>query len=530
MRGRGRADSAWVPDPAWLHPERAAQEGEEISAGFLLLVTLLAAAVRLYHLGAQPLWVDEEMTWAMLRPDAGLLLGRQLLDEIQGPLYLAAAWPLAREFGLSEFWLRAPAALAGLLAVPLAGLLGRRLCGARTGRLLALLLAVSPFHLWYSQEARGYSFLMFFAILSTLAFLRLAEAPGGGRALGYALAAAGLAWSNLSGLFLIGAQAVAALVVVRPRGARARWLWLTAFALAGLAALPWLLRASGILAVDRLVPGAAAGAALRGETTFSPLALPFTLFAFLFGYSLGPSLAELHQADRLAVVREQWPVLAAAAAASAVVLAAGVARLGRRTGTLLAIWIGLPVLAISLLAVKNVKPFNPRYLAATFPLLLLIAARGLGSLPRRLGRAGGFLLCGLCLWSLWGYYHDARYMKEDVRAAAAWVGQRAEPGDPVIVPVVTRVWNLYHQGPGRVVPMWEAQPVTDAATAQAYLQNRMAGARHGFLVVSRAWEIDPDGRLPAALAAEARVVEEARFPGVRVLEWRRDAPAAGDGR
>jgi len=528
VRSRRRADSAWVPDPAWLHPERAAQDEEEISAGFLLLVTLLAAAVRFYHLGWQPLWVDEEMTWAMIRPDAGLLFGRQLLDEIQGPLYLASVWPLVRKFGLSEFWLRAPAALAGLLAVPLAGLLGRRLCGARTGRLLALLLAVSPFHLWYSQEARGYSFLILFAIVSTLAFLRLAEAPRGGRAVGYALASAAMVWSNLSGLFLIGAQAVAVVAVVRPRGARVRWLWVVAFTLMVLGALPWLLRAAGILAVDRLVPGAAAGTALRGETTFTPLALPFTLFAFLFGYSLGPSLAELHHADRVAAVRAHWPVLAAAAAAAAVVLTAGVARLGRRTGILLAIWIVLPTAAISLLALQNVKPFNPRYLAATFPLLLLVAARGLGGLPRRLGRAGGFLLCGLCLWSLWGYHGDVRYAKEDVRDAAVWVGGRAEPGDPVIVPVITRVWNLYHQGPGRVVPMWETTVVADAATARAFLATRMAGASHGFLVLSRVWEIDPDGRLPAALAAEARVVDEVRFPGVRVMEWRRDQVGAGE--
>lgn len=527
MSSRRRADSAWVPDPAWLHPERVAPDAEEISGGFLLLVTLLAAVVRFYHLGWQPLWVDEEMTWAMIRPDAGLLFGRQLLDEIQGPLYLAAVWPLAREFGRSEFWLRAPAALAGLLAVPLAGLLGRRLCGARTGRLFALLLAVSPFHLWYSQEARGYSFLMLFAIVSTLAFLRLAEAPRGGRVVAYALAAAAMAWSNLSGLFLIGAQALAAVIVIRPRGARARWLWAAAFTLALLGALPWVLRASGILAVDRLVPGAAGGAALRGETTFSPLALPFTLFAFLFGYSLGPSLAELHQVDRIAAVRAHLPVLAAAAAASAVVLAAGVARLGRRTGSLLAIWIAVPAAAVVLLAVQNVKPFNPRYLAATFPLVLLIAARGLGGLPRRLGRAGGFVLCGLCLWSLWGYHGDPRYAKEDVRDAAAWVGGRSEPGDPVIVPVVTRVWNLYHQGPGRVVPMWETPTIANAAAARACLATRMAGASHGFLVLSRAWDIDPDGRLPAALAAEARVVDEARFPGVRVMEWRREPAGAG---
>jgi hypothetical protein len=115
-----------------------------------------------------------------------------------------------------------------------------------------------------------------------------------------------------------------------------------------------------------------------------------------------------------------------------------------------------------------------------------------------------------------------------VSQAAVWVGERAESGDPVIVPVITRVWNLYAQGPGRVVPMWETRPVADAATARAYLATRMAGASHGFLVLARAWDIDPDGRLPAALAADARVVEEARFPGVRVMEWRLDPPEAGE--
>jgi len=525
---RGRADPAWVPDPGWLRPDRTTPE-EGVSGRFLLLVTLLAAAVRLYHLGFQPLWVDEEMTWAMVRPDAGLSLGQQLRDEIQGPLYLAAVWPLVRWAGFSEFWLRLPAAVAGTLTAPLVALLGQRLCHGRSARLAALLLAVSPFHLWYSQEARGYAFLVFFATAASLAWFALARRPSAGRALGYAALGAATALSNFSGLFLLAGQAVAVPLVARPRGARAWGAWIGAWLLIALAAAPWLLRASGILAMDRLLPGADAGAALRGDTTFSAFALPYAAFALFFGYSLGPSLADLHAPDPLAAARPWWPLLAAAALAVAAPLVAGASRLGRRSGLLAAAWVAVPVATVVTLALRNFKPFNPRYLAAVLPLLLIVTAHGLGSLPRRLGRLCGFALLALLLWSLHGYHGSPRYAKEDVRDAAAWIGGRAEAGDAVLVPVVTRVYSLYHQGPGRVVPFWGVPALTDDDVARAALRERLGDASHGFLVLARAWEIDPGDRLAGQLAAEAAIVAQASFPGVRVLEWRRPGGAPETG-
>lgn len=519
------ANRVWVPDPGWLRPEGGPQ-GERLSGRFLLLITLIAAAARLYRLGFQPLWVDEEMTWSMLRPGAGLDFWEQLRDQIQGPLYLALTWPLAR-LGFSEAWLRLPAALAGIAAVPALALLAQRLAGGRTARLAGLLLALSPFHLWYSQEARGYTLLMLGAVLASLAFLRLVERPGPGRAAAYAAAAAVVGWSNLSGLSLIAAHFLTLVVSGRPAGRRA-WGWcLGAFAAAGAAVAPWLLQASGILAVGRLVPGAEVGPALRGATTFSPFAYPFTIYSFFFGFSLGPSLAELHAVDRLAVLRPHWPLLAAAGLVTATVLVAGAARLGRRSAVRLGLWIGVPLLLTGLMAWRNFKPFNPRYLAAVAPLVLLVAAHGLASLPRRLGRLAGVALLALSLWSLYNYHADPRYAKEDLRDAGSWLSGRSDPGDPVLVPVVTNVFSLYYPGPGQVVPFWEQPPVATLGEARALLRAKMGGAARGFLVLSRAWEIDPGGLLPDALAAEATVTETAVFPGVRVFAWRREAPAAG---
>ena len=68
--------------------------------------------------------------------------------------------------GNSEWPLRLPALLAGLAGIPAAFWFARRLTGAPSvGLLSALLLAAHPLHISLSQQSRGYTLLVFFAIL-----------------------------------------------------------------------------------------------------------------------------------------------------------------------------------------------------------------------------------------------------------------------------------------------------------------------------------------------------------------------------
>ena len=179
-----------------------------------------------------------------------------------------------------------------------------------------------------------------------------------------------------------------------------------------------MLKATGIWAVDRIVPGAGTGASLRGETTFSWLALPYSLFTFFFGNSLGPSLRDLHQPDRIALLKNWIPVLGIAALPVGIGLAAGLRGMTRRRIFLLA-WILVPMALLLLLAGRNVKPWNPRYVLAVLPWVLAIAAHGLARLPSRPGLLAALLLTGLSLWSLGNYYWNGNYAKADVRAAAS---------------------------------------------------------------------------------------------------------------
>jgi 4-amino-4-deoxy-L-arabinose transferase-like glycosyltransferase len=510
-----------VPPPGWASENVAAEA--PVSARFLLLVTLLGAVLRVFELTGQSLWVDELLTWQMIRPGIGATYLEQLLDTIQGPLFAAVTWPLIR-LQDSPLMLRLPAAVAGVATIPLFGIFVSRLIGGRTARLAILLLAVNPFHVWYSQEGRGYAFLMLFSVLMALAYLDLVRGRGGYRgAVYFALATAAAAWSNLGGMFLWAAMGLGLLLSDFPRTARQWGIWSLAFGLGLLLVMPWLLKASGIWAIDRVVPGSGLGAALRGETTFSPLAWPYTLFTFFYGYSLGPSLRELHQPDRMAVLRGALPLLLAGGLPVGLGLARALFKPDRKV-LLLVVWTVVPVLILTLLAVRNVKPWNPRYVAMVLPWVLLLAAWGLARLPRAGSLSATLLIAGLALWSLGGYYGNGKYAKADVRSAADFLTEANAQGDAMLVPVVSSVFGYYYKGDHEILATHGRAPLTSNSEAENFCAEVLAGRSRCWLVLGRQWYFDPGGHLLNVMSRQGHLRLVHTAPGVVVYEWtRKDA-------
>jgi len=513
-----------VPPRDWLDSPWEEKEGP--GAGFLLAMTLLAAGLRLYHLGGASLWVDEILTWKMIDPARGVHLGTQFFDAIQGPLYLLVIWPLTR-LQENEWLLRLPAALAGILTVPLFGGLLGQIMDRRSARLGTLLLAISPFHLWYSQEARGYSFLLLFVVLLGWSYVRMVEkGPSPGRALALAVTGAAAVLSNMSGLFLIFAMGLTVLLFHRPARPRGWVLWALALGGAVLLTAPWILKASGIWAVDRILPGAETGASLRGQTTFSPMALPYSIYTFFLGHSFGPSLRELHAPDRMAVLRANAPFLVLAVIPVGLGLLSGLRHLGGRRVFLLAL-ILVPVGILVVLAVRNIKPWNPRYMAVTFPFLLALLALGLSRLPGRWSPVMAVAMVVLSLWSVGNHYWNGRYSKEDIRGAVAWVQQHDNSDLPVLAPAVQGVWSFYASGGGELIPTYHHSALQDQAAATEFFENELAGRAEFLFVASREWYFDPHGVLPVVLARRGHLELEKEWPGVRVYHWYRERPNGG---
>lgn len=148
------------------------------SSGSLLLaaILLLGLILRLIHLG-NGLWFDEIQT---LVEYVRLPLPAIVTDyhnTNQHLLYSVLARISTLVFGESGASLRLPAALLGTASLWAFYRLAIRITDRREALLGTLLLTVSYHHVWFSQNARGYSGLLLFTLLATTAFLRLLETP-----------------------------------------------------------------------------------------------------------------------------------------------------------------------------------------------------------------------------------------------------------------------------------------------------------------------------------------------------------------
>lgn len=128
-------------------------------------ITLLGLALRAFRLDFQPLWWDEGYSvWFANHPLGEML--RLTAEDVHPPLYYGLLGGWSRLFGLAPTALRLFSLSAGILAVPLIYAVSRSLGGATAGLLAALLLAINPLHIYYSQEVRMYGLATLWALLA----------------------------------------------------------------------------------------------------------------------------------------------------------------------------------------------------------------------------------------------------------------------------------------------------------------------------------------------------------------------------
>ncbi|HEU4563853.1 MAG TPA: glycosyltransferase family 39 protein, partial [Gemmatimonadaceae bacterium] len=200
--GTGEPLLAWVPadDPRDLSPGQA-----RIALAVILLV---GAALRLHDLGAG-LWYDEILTlvWYARYP-LGYIIST-FDSQNQHMLYSVLAHGSLQAFGDSAWALRLPAALFGIASLWATYWFGTMITTRRESLLAAALLAASYHHVWFSQNARGYSGLLFWTLVTSALFLRLLRArdaadarPAWGPTVAYAVTSALAVFTHTSAVFV----------------------------------------------------------------------------------------------------------------------------------------------------------------------------------------------------------------------------------------------------------------------------------------------------------------------------------------
>jgi 4-amino-4-deoxy-L-arabinose transferase-like glycosyltransferase len=425
--------------------------------------------------------------------------------------------------GDSEWALRFPSALAGALTVPAMAWLAARWLGRDTVPAAAWLTAGSPFLVWYSQEARSYSQMVLATVVASALMLELRERIRPGVFAAYVAAAAFAALSNFAFLFAVPVH-VRWWLSGQGRGRRLLWS-LGAALLLALAIVPWVPSISSTWDWSRLNPvrtPPAGEEALRGTTTFHVAGVPFALYSFAVGYTLGPSLRELRTMPAGTALARNAPALIATLLVFGTLGVLGVRALRRRgrLGEAL-LWTLPAVLVVIWFALSNFKVFNPRYLAAAFPAVLLVLAAAFADLRGAARLALGIAVAALWSVSLAQMWFVPRFGKEDYRSAMARIRLEARPGERLIAAGADHPLDYYNRGSLPLQTLWLGF-ARDSVRLDREL-DRAAGDGGAWIVISRSEDLDPDGRFLRHLGSRYPDAERFRTEGVNV--WRIPASA-----
>jgi len=387
------------------------------------LLLLVAAGLRLYALGQNSLWVDEYRSLLTARfPLTDIPAAALSRDAFEPPVYFWLLHLVIWLFGDSEVALRFLSAIAGAITAPLAGFLFRGLgVDARAAIGGAALLALSPLHLWYSQEARPYALLVCLGVGALACFLR-ARATGSSFAwVGFGVLASLAVLTHVTGLVFVLLAWMWGLT--RPRQPLARGLVISSASIL-LAIAPF-----GYQLAQAVSHAEGKGSPPRDLTG---LEMPYTLFTYLAGFSFGPSVRDIQERGPWAAV---WlhPVESALGVLALLAVIALALRLRGTVVTRLMLLTLVPMTATWIGSALTGKAYNVRYTLPGIIGFLGLVALCASELPRPRRSIAIVALAALLLWADLQWFFTPGYWKDDSRSAVAWMQAELPPKSTVAV-------------------------------------------------------------------------------------------------
>jgi len=389
-----------------------------LDLAWLAVIAGIAAVLRFHLLDAKSFWFDEGVSVAIARLDwynfARILWRREANMSLY---YLFLHFWL--HFGGTSFFVRSLSVLFAIASVPAIYLLGQRLFDSRVGLIAAALLAVNAYHIQYSQDARSYSLMVLFCLLSSLYLLKSLDNPSRRNRAVYIVSSALAIYAQFFAGLLVIAQWLSLKTIERaqiPSQTRSDWRW-----------------------IALLASPAIAFVATTGTGPLRWVQRPSLKDLWIFA---------LHLTGNGGL----WLLLACAVACLAALLP-----LWHTVGTrwpwetwryrFVVGWLLSPLLFI--LGLSLIKPlFVPRYFVFCLPALLLLVACGIARIRSTALMVPALLL--ILILSLRGtaayYKQDLDIQRDDWRAASQYLLTQAQPSDALLfhVPMGRTPYEFYH--------------------------------------------------------------------------------------
>lgn len=456
----------------------------------LIGIIILSIGLRLYGLDRQSLWFDE-----LAEENA---FQRQFLNENEiflpdtPPFNLFFISLVTQFFPGSDFALRMVPFTFGVISIPLFFLLGRKIFNDKIGLIAAFLLAISPFHIWYSQEARMYSLLWMLALISMIFFINALHQPNIKNFTGYIISNTAGLYTNQFAVFLLVLQALYLLVFLAKNKPHL-FKWVFVFGIIVLSYIPWIIHTYTSLM------GRHAGLQKNVLIDFKFILYP--IYFYCAGFSIGPSLRELHINTSLETVKPYFTVIIPLMTVYITIFVLGIWSVSRDRAKLLLLLLLLTIPILGVFALTGILPdnvtFNIRYTGISLFAFLLFVANGIDRLSLRKQQKMGkglvvlvfIVLTGFSAYSFVNYQFVKKYHKDDFRGAVAYIKEKRMANDGYLCFVNHDIFNRYSKNdPECVFPSIDR---TDKHLIDKAMPEMVMGKDRMWLVINREWAWPP---------------------------------------
>jgi len=484
----------------------------------LLSITLVGLMLRLYKLGSQSIWGDEFLTLSKYSAghDLADVFGRIWHAAAHPPLYFLIVhyWYL---IGKSEFMLRFPSAVFGILCIPAAYALANTLFGKSTARITAALVAFSPIAIWYSQEARMYSLQLLLGLLATLYFVKIWREPKAKTVAAYVLLMIAGLFTHMATVSLAAAHGIFAFTESMRKPKRlAAWVGIQLLVILGFS--PWLMN------IVNVRQHASGELRIGYDRPSSLIDVGYGLYTFCVGYSIGPSVAELHEKTGMSSVKPYAPLVGLSCLVFGTLVVLGLIR-ARRIDKW-AFWFLLVMLAVpAILAAAATLlphiPLNPRYmLVAVIPYWMVLALGIEFAIQRKAWRVLPVAASVLLLFSIYNDYFQPRYAKQDMRSAVTYLDAHTRSGDAIIISSIELGGPFIYYHKSSEIPYFgypEKPGLVDPGKLHGDMRKLSAGKKRVWLLLGRTWSSDPKNLIPGYFSSNGQRLESRRYNGVSLF-------------
>ncbi len=399
-------------------------------------ILLAAFAVRMFRLGAASLWYDETVSVYLAQQNL-VELTRHTAGDIHPPLYYYLLHFWGNLAGWSELAMAFVSLGCDLLLIALLYRVARVWLDKQVATLAAFLVAISPYHVWYSQEVRMYTLGALLGLASVYFFVRLfTRRPSGTRCqsifsrdlIAYAIISAlGLYTLYYFAFLIVFENLVAFVWLIRHSRSRldlrlGNWK---------LGLVTWVFSQLAILAL--YLPWAPIAFRQATDPPVPPwrsfTALPQVLLESFSALTLGQSIDPLIASPVLFIV------------VVVLLIAWWRNRLlpttYRRLPTVLFL-LGYTLIPLALIYTLSLwKPlYHVRYVFIYSPAFYILLAWGLVRITPHASRLTFLLLVFyflLCTFSIANFWFSPRYAKDDLRGAVNYLAERWRPGDAILL-------------------------------------------------------------------------------------------------